>query len=218
MDGQNILPNQSNQQFNKNVSYPDQIRDQAQQIASTIKMLMEIPKSISTLRRVFRGEALYQSDDGTTEWIQVVKPMFIKLDPYTRQPITQFKSLPNGEKRNVFLPNDEAIEEILSQLFFMGMNDITPLTNLDENNVLDDLKEFECKLAGILCLKQVAWGLDKAYMPMIQTKIKTIVQDARYLCVNGGTMKALTQQVSRIENVLEGDKTLQKKMMSSYSS
>jgi hypothetical protein len=214
MDGQNI---QSNQQFSKNVSYPDQIRDQAQQIASTIKMLMEIPKSISTLRRVFRGEALYQSEDGTTEWIQVVKPMFIKLDPYTRQPITKVQSLPNGETRNVFLPNDEAIEEILSQLFFMGMNDITPLTNLNENNVLDDLKEFECKLAGILCLKQVSWGLDKAYMPMIQTKIKTIVQDARYLCVNGGTMKALTQQVSRIENVLEGDKAFKKQMMSPYS-
>lgn len=203
-------------QPNKNYSYPDQIRDQAQQIASTIKMLMEIPKSISTLRRVFRGEALYQSDEGSTEWIQVVKPMFIKLDPYTRQPIVELKKLPNGETRNVFKPNDEAIEEILSQLFFMGMNDITPLTNLDENNVLDDLKEFECKLAGILCLKQVSWGLDKAYMPMIQTKIKTIVQDARYLCVNGGTMKALTQQVSRIENVLEGDKALKKQIMSPY--
>ena len=209
MDGQLIQPN-------KNVSYPDQIRDQAQQIASTIKMLMEIPKSISTLRRVFRGEALYQSEDGTTEWIQVVKPMFIKLDPYTRQPITKKYVSPTGEERNVFMPNDEAIEEILSQLFFMGMNDITPLTNLDENNVLDDLKEFECKLAGILCLKQVSWGLDKAYMPMIQTKIKTIVQDARYLCVNGGTMKALTQQVSRIENVLEGDKAFKKQMMSPY--
>jgi hypothetical protein len=203
---------------NRNVSYPDQIRDQAQQIASTIKMLMEIPKSISTLRRVFRGEALYQSEDGATEWVQVVKPMFIKLDPYTRQPVKERRTLPTKEVRDVYLPNDEAIEEILSQLFFMGMNDITPLTNLDENNVLDDLKEFECKLAGILCLKQVSWGLDKAYMPMIQTKIKTIVQDARYLCVNGATMKALTQQVSRIENVLEGDKAFKKQMMSPYSS
>jgi hypothetical protein len=144
--------------------------------------------------------------------------MFIKLDPYTRQPVKERRTLPTKEVRDVYLPNDEAIEEILSQLFFMGMNDITPLTNLDENNVLDDLKEFECKLAGILCLKQVSWGLDKAYMPMIQTKIKTIVQDARYLCVNGATMKALTQQVSRIENVLEGDKAFKKQMMSPYSS
>jgi hypothetical protein len=193
---------------NRNLSYPDQIRDQALQVASTVKMLMEITKSLSTLRRVFRGEALYQSDDGTTTWLQVVKPMFIKINPYTREPYKEKLTLPNGEEREIFLPNDEAIEELLSQLFFMGMNNITPLTNLDENTVLDDLKEFECKLAGLLALKQVQWGLDKSTMPMIMTKIKTVVQDARYMCVQGGTMKALTQQVSRIENVLEGDKNM----------
>jgi hypothetical protein len=198
-------------------SYPDQIRNQAEQIASTVKMIIEIPKSISTLRRVFRGEALYQSEDGSNQWIQIVKPVFILLNKTTREPIRKEIKLPSGEIINGFLPNDEAIEEILSQLFFMGMSPITPLTNLDENTVLDDLKEFECKLAGILCLKQVDWGLDKALMPMIQTKIKTIVQDARYLCVNGGTMKALTQQVSRIEQVLEGERTTNKSKSSPYS-
>ena len=177
---------------NKNLVYPDQIRDQAQQIASTIRMLMEIPKSISTLRRVFRGEALYQSEDGTTQWVQTVKPIFIKLDSKTRIPIMEELIMPNQEKRKVYLPNDEAIEEILSQLFFMGFNPITPLTNLSEDNILDDLKEFECKLAGLLMQKQLSWGLDKALMPMIQTKIKTVVQDARYMCVNGGTMRALS--------------------------
>lgn len=201
----------------KNLSYPDQIRNQAEQIVSTIKMLAEIPKSISTLRRVFRGEALYQSEDGSNQWIQVVKPMFILLDKQTRQPIKKIIKDSNGEQREVFLPNDEAIEEVLSMLNFMGMNQITPLTNLDEGTVLDDLKEFECKLAGMLCLKQVDWGLDKAFMPMIQTKIKTIVQDARYLCVEGSTMKALTQQVSRIEQVLEGGKDFKKVNMSPYS-
>jgi len=205
-----------NTQSTRNLSYPDQLRSQAEQIVSTIKMLSEIPKSISTLRRVFRGEALYQSDDGSSQWIQVVKPMFIQLDPLTRKPIKKTIKTPEGEVREVFIPNDEAIEELLSQLYFMGMNQITPLTNLDENTVLDDLKEFECKLAGILCLKQVEWGLDKALMPMIQMKIKTPVQDARYLCVNGGTMKALTQQVSRIEQVLEGDKAFKKINNSPY--
>lgn len=201
---------------NKNLVYPDQIRDQAQQIASTIRMLMEIPKSISTLRRVFRGEALYQSEDGTTQWVQTVKPIFIKLNPKTREPIMEELIMPNQEKRKVYLPNDEAIEEILSQLFFMGFNPITPLTNLSEDNILDDLKEFECKLAGLLMQKQLSWGLDKALMPMIQTKIKTVVQDARYMCVNGGTMRALSQQVSRIEQVIEGDKNLKQKMTSPY--
>ena len=206
---------QSNQ--NRNLVFPDQIRDQTQQIASTIKMLMEIPKSISTLRRVFRGEALYQSDDGNSTWVQTVKPVFIKLDPMTREPIMEEITLPNKEKRKVYIPNDEAIEEVLSQLFFMGMNPITPLTNLSEDNVLDDLKEFECKLAGVLMQKQLAWGLDKSIMPMIMTKIKTVVQDARYMCVQGGTMKAMSQQVSRIEQVIEGDRTLKQKMASPYS-
>jgi len=213
-----VNSSQQTQSPQRNVSYPDQIRNQAEQIASTVRMLSEIPKSISTLRRVFRGEALYQSEDGSNQWVQVVKPMFILLDKQTRKPIKKIIKSLDGEEKEVFLPNDEAIEEVLSMLSFMGMNQITPLTNLDENTVLDDLKEFECKLAAMLCLKQVEWGLDKPLMPMIQTKIKTIVQDARYLCVNGGTMRALTQQVSRIEQVLEGGKDSKKINMSPYSS
>ena len=213
-----VNSSQQTQSPQRNVSYPDQIRNQAEQIASTVRMLSEIPKSISTLRRVFRGEALYQSEDGSNQWVQVVKPMFILLDKQTRKPIKKIIKSVDGEEKEVFLPNDEAIEEVLSMLSFMGMNQITPLTNLDENTVLDDLKEFECKLAAMLCLKQVEWGLDKPLMPMIQTKIKTIIQDARYLCVNGGTMRALTQQVSRIEQVLEGGKDSKKINMSPYSS
>jgi len=212
-----ITPTTPAQTQQKNFSYPDQLRNQAEQLVSTIKMLSEIPKSISTLRRVFRGEALYQSEDGTNNWVQVVKPSFILLDKETRKPIKKMIKTSDGEEREVFLPNDEAIEEVLSMLYFMGMNQMTVLTNLDENTVLDDLREFECKLAGILCLKQVDWGLDKTLMPMIQTKIKTLIQDARYLCVNGGTMKALTQQVSRIEQVLEGGRDMKKVNMSPYS-
>ena len=193
-------------QPNRNVSYPDQLRSSMEQIVSTTKLILEIPKSISTLRRVFRGEALYQSEDGSSQWVQIVKPVFVILDVNTRKPIKQEIKDPNGEEREIFIPNDEAIEELLSQLYFMGVNPITALTNLDENTILDDLKEFECKLAGLLTLKQVNWGLDKAYMPMVMTKIKTVVQDIRYMCVNGGTLKALTQQVSRIENIMEGEK------------
>ena len=192
-----------NQGDNRNVSYPDQLRDSAQQLASTVKIILEIPKSITSLRRTFRGEALHQSEDGTSTWIQVVKPMFIQLDKRTREPLKKRVVYPGGEERDVYIPNDEAIEEILSILFFMGMNNITPLTNLDENNILDDLREVECKLAALLCLKQVNWGMDKELLPMIMTKLKTPIQDARYMCASGGTLKALTQQVSRIEQVME---------------
>jgi len=198
--------------INRAFSYPDQLRDQTQQMASTVKMLMEISKSLSTLRRVFRGEGLFQTEDGSSQWIQVVKPIFIKINPMTREPLKQ-KIKINNEEIEIYIPNDEAIEEILSELHFMGMNPITPLTNLNVNNVLDDLKEFECKLAGLLALKQVAWGLDKTLMPMIMTKIKTIIQDARYMCVNGGTMRALTQQVSRVEHLIEEINRSQKKSL-----
>ena len=196
-------------------SYPDQMRGQIEQVASTIKLLLEIPKSISTLRRIFRGEALIQNEDGTSQWIQVVKPVFLKLNPITREPLRK-KIMLNNEEIETFVANDEAIEEVLSQLYFMGMNQVTSLTNLSEDNILDDLKEFECKLAGVLALKQVDWGLDKAIMPMTQTKIKTLVQDARYMCVEGRTMKHLSEQVQRIEQVVEGDKNLLKKMQSPY--
>ena len=199
-----------------NLAYPDQIKNATQELASTVRILLEIPKSISSLRRTLRGEALYQSQDGVNQWVQVVKPAFVLLDPLTRKPIKKLMKMPEGEEREVFIPNDEAIEEVLSMLSFMGMNHITALTNLSDDNILDDLKEFECKLAALLTLKQVQWGLDKALMPMIMTKVKTVIQDARYLCVNGVTMKALTQQVSRIEQIIEGDKNI-KKVASMYS-
>jgi hypothetical protein len=202
--------------YNRTYSYPDQLRNQAEQIVSTIKMLSEIPKSISTLRRTYRGEALYQAEDGTSQWIQVVKPSFVQLDPYTRLPLKKTIKTPDGEVREVYVPNDEAIEEILSILFFMGMNQITPLTNLSEDTILDDLREIECKLAGLLALKQVSWGLDKELLPVLMSKIKTPIQDARYLCAEGSTMKALTQQVSRIEQVLESSQEKKKLNVSPY--
>lgn len=197
---------------NRSLAYPDQLRGATQELASTVRILLEIPKSLSTLRRTLRGEALYQLEDGTSQWMQVVKPSFILLDPRTRQPVKKKIKFPDGEEKEIFIPNDEAIEEVLSMLSFMGINHITALTNLSDDNILDDLREFECKLAALLTLKQVQWGLDKALMPIIMSKIKTVVQDARYLCVNGVTMKALTQQVSRIENIIEGDKNLKKSM------
>ena len=205
-----------NQQQNRNLAYPDQIKSATSELASTVRVLLEIPKSISVLRRTLRGEALYQSQDGVNQWVQVVKPAFVLLDPLTRQPIKKLIKMPDGEERLTYVPNDEAIEEVLSMLSFMGMNHITALTNLSDDNILDDLKEFECKLAALLTLKQVQWGLDKALMPMIMTKVKTVIQDARYLCINGVTMKALTQQVSRIEQIIEGDKNI-KKVASMYS-
>jgi len=117
----------------------------------------------------------------------------------------------------MYVPNDEAIEEILSMLKFAGINQVTPITNIDEANILDDLKEFECKLASVLCLKQKDWGIDKELLPMTQFKIKTIVQDARFMCMNGGILKALQTTVQRVEQAYEGDKQMKKMINSPYA-
>lgn len=197
-------------------SYPDQLRIATQQLHSMVKMLSEISGSLPTLRRVFRGEVLYQDESGNSQWIQIVKPMFVQTDPTTEKPLRQIITLPDKSTKQGFLPNDEAIEEILSMLYFLGLNPVTPLTNLDENIILDDLKEFECKLAATLTLKQKEWGMDKILLPIIQTKIKTAVQDVRYMAKNGTVLKALQTTVSRVEQVLEGERFRTKNKVSPY--
>jgi hypothetical protein len=178
-------------------SYPDQIRDLTGQLHSLTKMLSSIAESLPILRRVFRGEAMMQMADGSQNWIQVVRPAFIKIDMKTGLPL-------KVKEKEVYIVNDEAIEEILSMLSFMGANPVTPLSHISEDNVLDDLKEFECKLAGVLALKQREWGLDKELLPMIQTKIKTFVQDIRFMACEGHTLKALQTTIQRVEQMIEG--------------
>jgi uncharacterized protein YukE len=194
-----------------NYTYPNQMTDAEKSLASLSKLLLESSKTLSTLRREFRGEALQQYQDGSVAYIQVSKPVFVKVDPKTEQPIMREITLPSEEgaepvTREVYVANDEAIEEILSMLKFVGINQITPITSIGEGNILDDLKEFECKLAATLCLKQKEWGIDKELLPMMQTKIKTIVQDARYMCCKGAILRALQTSVQRVEQAWEGDR------------
>jgi len=199
-----------------NVSYPNQIDDASRTMASLTKLLLESSKTLSTLRREFRGEAFVQSDDGTQQWIQISKPIFCNMDQLKEKPLKQEVTMPDGNKKNVYIPNDEAIEEILSMLKFVGLNQITAITNISEDNILDDLREFECKLAAVLALKQKSWGIDKELLPMLQMKIKTLVQDARYMAANGGTLKALQTTVSRVEQVLEGERATKSLSVSPY--
>jgi len=190
----------------QNFSYPNQIREATQAMASLTKLLLESSSTLSTLRREFRGEALYQKEDGSSDWVQISKPIFVKTEPITEEPLMKNYKMSDGEIKKVFIPNDEAIEEILSMLKFAGINQVTPITNIDENNILDDLREFECKLAAVLCLKQKEWGIDKEMLPVVQFKIKTIVQDARFMCREGTILKALQTTVSRVEQTFEGEK------------
>jgi len=185
-------------------------------MSSLTKHLLEISKTLTFLRREFRGEALYQDDKGNQTWIQTSKPIFVKVDFKTNKPLMEKVKMPDGTEKDVYVANDEAIDEILSMLKFAGVNQITPISNIEFDNYMDDLREFECKLAGVLCLKQREWGLDKELLPMMQFKIKTIVQDVRSMSVKGMTIKILQTTVQRVEQLIEGDGTKKREKVSPY--
>ncbi len=202
--------NSSDVEMESGMAYPNQIMDSKQSMASISSLIKEITNLLPVLRREFRGEALQQYSDGSYSYIQVSKPYFVKVDKVTGKPLLEIVNYKDNSgkeyEKEIFIPHDEAIEEILSIIKSMGNNQITILTNLSEDTILEDLKEFECKLAALLCLKRKSWGIDKELLPMIQSKIKTIVQDARYLSCNGGTIKAIQKTVQRVEQSWEGEK------------
>ena len=191
----------------KNVSYPNQMDNVGKSLASIASLLREAEELLPILRREFRGEAIVQYPDGTVEYIQISKPLFIRMDQKTQTPKMELRKYKDGTEKEVYMPNDEAIEEVLSMLKFMGLNNITKMTNISEQTVLEDLREWEMKLAAILMLKQKAWGIDKELLPIRMSQLKTIVQDARYMAVNGNTIKAIQKTVSRTESFFEGSKT-----------
>lgn len=209
-NGEKMTNNSNDMGEESTMAYPDSISDAKQSMASISSLLREIQNLLPTLRREFRGEALQQHKGGNFSYIQVSKPCFIRIDKVTEKPIMEkviYKDVEGKSyEKEIFVPNDEAIEEILSMIKSMGNNQITILTNLSEDTILDDLKEFECKLAAVLALKQKSWGLDKELLPMLQTKIKTIVQDARYLACEGSTIKAIQKTVTRVEQSWEGER------------
>ena len=186
-----------------NFSYPSQIQDAQKAMSNLVTLLTEVTNVLVSLRRELRGEALWQDEAGNPYWIQVTKPAFVKMDFKLNKPIKIKKMMPWKEEVDVYLPNDEAIEEILSQLKSVGVNQITAISGISQDNYLDDLKEYECKLAAVLCLKQKEWGIDKELLPMLQTKLKTVIQDARSLALEGRTLKALQTTVQRVEHMME---------------
>jgi len=204
------------QQSQMNYTMPSQLQEALNSMSSLTKHLLEISKTLTYLRREFRGEALYQDDKGNQTWIQTSKPIFVKVNFKTNKPLMEKVKMPDGTEKEVYVANDEAIDEILSMLKFAGVNQITPISNIEFDNYMDDLREFECKLAGVLCLKQREWGLDKELLPMMQFKIKTIVQDVRSMSVKGMTIKILQTTVQRVEQMIEGDGTKKREKVSPY--
>lgn len=188
--------------------------DVKKELASLTQILTGVSDTLSTLRHEFRGEELFQDNEGNSTYVQTSKPLFVRTYKGTMNPIkVKMKSPYNKDKViEVYVPHDEAIEEILSLLKMCGLNSVTPLGAQDKGMFELDLFEFETRLSYLLTLKRKEWGIEKSLRPMIYKKIKQQVQDARSLQIDGRTLKALTVTVQHIEKVSLGES----KMKSPY--
>ena len=200
------------------LTHPSDLSKEVDNLSSIAKILGSISDYPSTLRRSFRGEMMFEDTSGEIHWVQNVRPLFVKVRK--GKPIKEKKTMPwkiNGvyEIKEVYLAHDEAIEKIISMLQFVGINLISPVGFNQPDNYQDDLKEFECKLAALLALKQKDWGIDKELLPMKQMEIKTIIQDVRSLSVNGNFMKTIQTTVTRVEQYIENDNKKRSMMESS---
>ena len=183
------------EQFLKGVYQPPsatQTEDEGRQL---IKVLTEHENFLNIMRQELRGEQLYMDDKGERYWVQVDKPMFIKLDKLD-QPI---KIINKRTEREEYVANDDAINEVISILKACGLNPISPLTTIDENEIRADLLEMESKIAVLLYTKRKKWGIDKAEYPVVVGKLKVLIKDARYRAKDGTVLKALRTMTSRIE-------------------
>ena len=190
-------------------THPSQLRDEALEgLTSLSKILLQYDNLLALLRKEWRGESLYTDSSSKMIWVQTQKPIFTKND-LEGIPI----KIKNEQGKEEFLPNDEAIDSILNILKFTGINKVTPITNISENEIIDDLKEIECKMAALLCLKQKEWGIDKEMLPIIHVDLKTMIKDARYLAKEGNLLKAVTRSVQEVIQQIIGEKRVGTKQM-----
>ena len=201
------------QQSNPNLISSADLNKDLSSISSISKILNSISDYPNLIKRELRGEMLYEDDDGNTSWVQATKPTFVRMDMAKNKPLKKKEKMPWGDTKEIYVVNDEAIEEVISMMKFAGINQINPVGFNTEDNYQDDLKEFECKLAAVLCLKQKEWGLDKELLPMIQFKLKTIIQDVRSLSVKGKLLQAIQTTVSRVEQYVENDQNRKRGFM-----
>jgi len=153
---------------------PSQIYSQ-READQILKIVLENEDLISLLEHEFRGEVyVVENDEG--KWKKKYAPI---------------------------IKNQEGINEILRILRFMGLNKVSILTNLDEDQINTKLRTFEMKLADLLFLKRRDWGIDKEYMPMIYHLIISIVEDAFFRAKDGNLIKTLRSTYQRTEATSE---------------
>ena len=189
----------SNEQSTQ-LEYPSSVRKIQDDSVQFLKVLTDHRDMLTTIKHEFRGEQLYQTDEGETIWVQVDKPMFIKTDE-NENPV--FITKKDGRKE--YVSNDDAINEIVDILKASGLNSISPLTIIDENEIRADLMEIESKVEVLLCIKRKKWGIDKALYPIIIAKIKTLIKDARYRAKDGQVLRAIKTITQRYEQTQDNE-------------
>ncbi len=150
--------------------YPAQMYSQREG-DQLLKVILENEDLISLLEHEFRGE-IFVVTDTEERWIKKYTPI---------------------------INSEEGINEILRILRFMGMNKVSILTNLTDEQINTKLKTFECKLADLFFLKRKEWGMNKETMPMIYELIISIVEDAFYRAKDGNLIKTLRSTFQRTE-------------------
>jgi|TARA_R100000501_G_C2624024_1_gene117243 hypothetical protein len=169
-----------------------------------VKVLTEHEDLLETFRREMKGERLIEADDGERFWAQVEKPMFVQMDK-NDEPLMRHNK---KTKRDEYITNEIAVTEIVNILKSCGLNQISPLTNIDEEEIRADLLEMESKIAMLLAVKRKKWGIDRALYPSMVGNLKMLIKDARYRAKDGTVLKALRTITQRIEQT-KGD-TLRK--------
>lgn len=169
-----------------------------------IRVLTDHEDTLDILKNQLRGELAFQDKDGEKYMMQVDKPMFVMLDE-NNKPI-MVKNPRNGKLQ--YVACDEAINFVMHTLKLCGLNPVSPMTTIDENEIRADLLAVESKLAVVLVNKRKAWGIDKAEYPLVLENLKVLIKDARYRAKDGIVLKALRTITSRIEQAQEREKNM----------
>lgn len=181
---------------------PASLRQHDEEIVPLIKVLTDHETFLNVLRQELKGEQLFQDEQGNKFWVQLDKPVFIRLDEQDRP----LKIMNERTKKMEFVPNDEGINSVMQTLKSCGMNPVAPLTTINENEIRADLLEMESKLAVLLTVKRKKWGVDKAEYPVVLGNLKVLIKDARYRSLDGVVLKALRTITSRLESSNDAQK------------
>lgn len=203
------------EQFIKGIYHPpSSLEDEGDQLKQLVEILTQHDKWLQILKMELRGEQLYQAEDGEKFWVQTDKPMFIKLDK-NNKPI---KVLNTRTNKMEYLCNDDAINEIISEVKMFGANPISPLSVIDSEEIRADLFAIESKIVVLLFVNRKKWGMAKGEYPMYCEKLKVLIKDARFRAKDGIALKAIRTMTSRIEQSTESqrDKKILEKITSPF--